>query len=105
MPSMEQAQKKSVRYSAKENVVIVYDELTGKKLYITKWSKIGRGNTSISTMDNCTIDQAYVVFLCNTQWYRVTVSEVKGIFFEKIDESSVDKYPLIWLDNGKNSNW
>jgi hypothetical protein len=105
MPSMEQAQKKAVSYSAKENAVIVYDDLTGKELYITKWSKIGRGNTSISTMDNCTIDQAYVVFLHDTQWYHVTVNAATGVFFEKIDESSVDKYPLIWLDNGKNSNW
>jgi hypothetical protein len=98
--------KNPVFFSEKEKSVSVYDRMSRRELVITKWDKIGRGNTSVSSQDGETTTQAYVSFLYEDGWYAVTVDDINGISINKIKENEIlNNGPLIWLENGENNNW
>jgi hypothetical protein len=102
---MEQDQKVPVRFSSKDKSVILYDSVSDSELFIPKWTRMGRGNTSVSDPSGGARDKAYVVFLHLGRWYQATVDPAVGINVEEISEEAAEKTPLIWLDNDTNSNW
>jgi hypothetical protein len=98
--------KAAICFSEEEKSISVYDRVSRRELVITKWDKIGRGNTSVSSQDGDTTTQAYISFLFEDEWYSVTVDDINGISMNKITTDEIlDKGPLIWLKDGENNNW
>ena len=98
--------EKPVSYLEKDQLVSIFDRMSKKQFYVRKWEKIGRGNTSISSMDGTSFDRSYVSFLYEDDWYSISVDDSDGIQINKIKKQDVEKHgPLLWLNDGTKSNW
>lgn len=103
---MRGALKSPVRYSNEEKIFYICDRMSGKEIAITKWDKIGKGNTSIASSDGTSLTLTYLYIEYNSIWRQILISDEKGISISRINKKEVgNQGPVIWFKHAESNNW
>jgi hypothetical protein len=95
-----------ISFSKEEKIISIFDRMSKKEIAITRWDRVGRGNTSVTSTDGASVVRSYLSLLYRGDWFSVTVDDITGIEVKRINEDEIEEIgPLIWLKDAENSNW